>query len=261
MPLTSHPLKNKQLRIAMAQIVCIDGDLSGNLVRIENAIREAKEQQAGIIVFPESCLLGWVNPEAFRRASTIPGRDSDIICQLAKKYKIYICIGLDEKDGDKLYDAAILVDDQGNILLKHRKINVLPTLMTPPYSEGEGVSVAKTRFGTIGILICADSFQDDLLASMKEKKPDLLLIPYGWAAVENEWPAHGEDLVKVVRKAAGIMKCPVIGTNLVGQISHGPWTGQVYGGQSVSYNPANDSLVAGKDRERDIVMVSVPLSY
>ena len=253
----NNPVGRQTIKIAMAQIICIDGDLSGNLVRITNALEEAAQKQADIIVFPESSLLGWINPEAFQRATPIPGRESEIICELARKYKIHICIGLDEKDGDKLYDSAILVDDNGKILIKHRKINVLPDLMTPPYSVGEGVQTVQTRFGTIGVMICADSFSDNLLEIMQKKKPDLLLIPYGWAAPENEWPDHGKELLKVVMKAATKVNCPVIGTNLIGQVSHGPWTGQIYGGQSVAFDPGKDILMVGKDRERDIVITKI----
>jgi len=247
----------KSILIAMAQIICIDNDRSGNLVRIENAIIEAKQKNADLVLFPESCLLGWINPDAHQRACPIPGKDSELICNLAMKYKIHICIGLDEKDGDKLFDSAVLIDDKGYILLKHRKINVLPELMTPPYSVGVGVQAVQTRFGTIGVMICADSFRDNLLESMKEKKPDLLLIPYGWAAPESEWPAHGHELLKVVQNAAIKVNCPVIGTNLIGQVSHGPWTGQIYGGQSVAFDPEKDILTVGKDREKEIVIIKL----
>jgi hypothetical protein len=47
-----------------------------------------------------------------------------------------IAIGLDEKAGAQLYDSAILLDKTDKLLWKHRKINVLPWLMTPPYAEG-----------------------------------------------------------------------------------------------------------------------------
>jgi len=251
--------KNIHVKIAMAQIICIDNDRAGNLVRIENAIIEAKVKQADLIVFPESSLLGWENPDAHKRACPIPGEDSEFLCKLALKYKMLICIGLDEKDGDKLYDTAILIDENGNILLKHRKINVLPELMNPPYSVGDGVQVVKTKFGNIGVMICADSFIENLIESMNSKKPDLLLIPYGWAAPEKDWPQHGQELVKVVKYIAAKVNCPVVGTNLIGQISHGPWAGQVYGGLSVAYFPENDTLVIGKDRERDILLFKVDL--
>ena len=254
---TATNLKQQTIKIAMAQIICLDGDRSGNLVRIENALIAAKKEKVDMIVFPESSLLGWENPEAFQRACPIPGKDSEYLCSLAIKYKIYICIGLDEKDGEKLYDSAIIIDDNGLIILKHRKINVLPELMNPPYSVGSGVQTVKTRFGVVGLMICADSFIDELIQSMKNQKPDFVFIPYGWAAVEKEWPVHGQELVKVVKNVATTIGCPVIGTNLVGQISNGPWKGQTYGGQSVAYNPENKKLVTGKDRDVELVIVNL----
>ena len=112
----------------MCQIFCLDGDRSGNFVRIENAVSEAAKAGADIICFPETALLGWVNPAAHERAFEIPGQDTNRFAQLAKKYKKHLCVGLAEKDGDKLYDSVVLIDDRGRILLKHRKINILTEL-------------------------------------------------------------------------------------------------------------------------------------
>jgi len=248
-----------ELIIALAQILCIDGDRAGNFLRIENAIIEAKSKKAAIIVFPESAIFGWVNPEAHQRATTIPGTDSDQLCSLAKKYQIYICIGLDEKAKNQLFDSAILIDDEGKILLKHRKINVLPKLMTPSYSVGGEVNAVDTKFGKIGVLICADSFQQDLLEKMAIQKPTFMLIPFGWAAPENQWPQHGKNLEKVVKNVAQKLNCPVIGTDLVGQILHGPWAGQVYVGQSVACDKDGNVIKIGKDREPDILIVKISL--
>ena len=63
----------RTIQMAMCQIVCLDGDRAGNFVRIENALREAKAAQADIACFPETAILGWVNPEAHERAFPIPG--------------------------------------------------------------------------------------------------------------------------------------------------------------------------------------------
>lgn len=249
----------KNVRVAMAQIFSLDGDRSGNLVRIENAVREAKERGADIVTFPESCVLGWINASAHQRAFSIPGADSDKLCELAKRHNIHICIGLDEKEIDKLYGAVLLIDDTGKILYKHRKINVLPELMTPPYSVGDKVGGVQTRFGKIGLMICADSFMEDVLARMKESKPDLVLIPYGWAAEEHEWPIHGKELEKVVQHAATTIGCPVIGTDLVGEISGGPWKGRIYGGQSVAADKSGNVIARGKDRDSDLVIVNVTI--
>ncbi|PKA99568.1 putative amidohydrolase [Flavobacteriaceae bacterium MAR_2009_75] len=248
-----------EVKIAMAQILCIDSDRAGNFTRIEDALIEAKNQNVEIIVFPESSILGWQNPAAYEIANPIPGDDSKQLCKLAKKYGMFICIGLDEKEGNKLYDSAILIDDQGEILLKHRKNNIITELMTPPYSKGNDINVVETKFGTIGVLICADTFIDEVLDSMKSKKPDLMLIPYGWAAPDEDWPEHGQELVKVVKNTSKKIGCPVVGTDLIGQITNGPWTGMTYGGLSVAYDNKKDSIIIGKDRERDIIVFTLEL--
>jgi len=245
------------IKVAMCQILVLDGDRSGNFVRIEDAIREAKDAGAEVVCLPETVILGWVNPDAHERAYPIPGKDSAQLCKLAKKYHVHLCAGLEEKDGRSLYDSAILTDDKGRILLKHRKINVMPELMTPPYTPGSEVAIVQTRFGKIGILICADTHDDKILDRMAALKPDLLLVPFGYAATENDWPGHGKELEKVVVKTARKTASPVVGTNLVGEITHGPWTGRVYGGQSIAADKGGNVIAIGKDRDRDIKIVAV----
>jgi len=251
------PAQMKTIRIAMCQIFALDGDRSGNFVRIENAIREAKDADADIICFPETTILGWVNPDAHKRAYPIPGKDSQRLCELAKKYKTYLCAGLAEKNGTNLYDSVILIDNKGRILLKHRKINILTELMTPPYTPGKDVNTVETEFGKIGLLICADTFEDEILKRMAALKPDLLLVPFGWAAEENEWPEHGKKLENVVTEAARKTGAPVVGTDLVGQITRGPWKNRVFGGQSVAADKNGKTLAIAKDRDRDIKIASI----
>ncbi len=249
--------QQRTVRIALAQIFCLDGDRSGNFARIEGAIAEAKEQGAEIVCFPETAILGWVNPDAHERAFPIPGEDSDRLCKLAKVNNIFISIGLAEKEGEKLYDSVILIDNKGNIILKHRKINIVTELMSPPYTLGSDIKIVDTKFGKIGLLICADSFKEEILNEMKELKPDLMLIPYGWAAGEDAWPEHAKALERTVQNTAKTIGCPVIGTDLIGQISHGPWTGLTYGGASVVSDATGNILAVGKDRDREVVIVTV----
>jgi len=260
-PMNTHDAPERQVRIAVAQILCLDGDRAGNFARIENALIEAKQMGAEIVTFPESSILGWENPAAHKRAYPIPGADSDALCALASKYRVFLCVGLDERDGDRLFDSCLLIDDKGTILLKHRKVNVLPELMTPPYSVGDGVARSvDTRFGRIGMIICADSFRTELVKDMAGQKPDLMLIPYGWAAPEEEWPGHGDSLRDIVQTVARTVHCPVVGTDLVGTVTNGPWSGQVYGGQSVAVGRDGSILFRGKDRDRDVSVISVRLT-
>jgi len=243
----------------MGQIVCLDGDRRGNLARIEHAIAEAKGAGADIVCLPEMALLGWVNPDAHQRAQPIPGRDSEFLCQLARDHDISLSVGLAEKKGNHLYDSALLIDDQGQVLLKHRKINLLAKLMTPPYTPGEEVRVVETRLGRIGLLICADTHEAEILAQMAELEPRLLLVPYGYAAAEEAWPGHGKALERVVTNTAKTTGVPVIGTNLIGRISHGPWRGLTYGGHSVAADRTGKILALGRDLDRDVKLITLAL--
>lgn len=256
---SSKSQSRKNVKIALCQIFCFDSDSDGNFARIEHAISEAKEMGAEIACFPETCLLGWVNPDAHKKSFPIPGDFSNRLGQLAKQYNIFLAVGLAEKVGEELYDSAILIDNLGNILLKHRKINILTELMTPPYIPGADVKVVQTPFGKIGMLICADTFQLKILKKMAGLKPDLLIVPYGWAAQVEEWPEHGKSLENVVRHTAKKVNVPVIGTDLVGQITNGPWNGRTFGGHSVAADKEGKVLAVCKDRDRDVKVITVEL--
>ena len=249
----------QKVQIAMCQILGLDNDREGNFVRIAAAVREAKKKDAQIVCLPEAIVLGWVNPAAHERANPIPGKDTDRLAALAKQYQVYLCVGVCEKEGDRLYDTAVLFDPTGKMLLKHRKINILTSWMTPSYTPGKDVNVVETEFGKIGILICADTFKKSICRRMEALHPDLMLVPYGWAAKEKQWPQHGKALEKVVRRAAAWIGAPVVGTDLVGQISTGRSRGLIYGGASVAVDPDGKVLALAADRDRDIKVFSVTL--
>ena len=249
------------VRIAVCQILAIDGDREGNFRRIEYALEQARAERADIAAFPQSVILGWQNPDSHRLATPIPGADSDRIAALARQYGLMIALGLDEKDGEQLYDSAILVDKTGKLLWKHRKLNVLANLMDPPYAVGapEGIGAVDTEYGRIGILICADTFVDAYAERINQLKPDLVLVPYGWAAELDKWPQHEKDLEQLVARRAEAWRCPVVGTDLVGVIMHGPWKGQTYGGASVVADGSGQVLGILRDRDVEVRVVELPV--
>jgi predicted amidohydrolase len=92
-----------------------------------------------------------------------------------------------------------------------------------------------------------------------EQKPDLLLVPYGWAADMDAWPQHGKSLVACVTAAAKRAGCPVVGTDLVGVISAGSWQGKTYGGQSVVADAAGNVLGTLRDRDAEVRVFELPV--
>ena len=249
------------VRLAVCQTLCIDGDREGNYRRIENALEIASAQGAELACFPEAAVLGWVNPDAYQLAHPIPGRTSDRVAELARRYRMMVAIGIAETDGDQLYDSAVLVGRDGALLLKHRKINTIVELLDPPYARGVPgeIKVVDTEVGRVGMLICADTFVEELVRGVGRQSPDLLIVPFGWAAKKEMWPDHGKKLAQVVSRAAKWAGCPVVGTDLVGMITSGPWKGRTYGGQSVVADRAGEVLAVLRDRDTDVRVLEVPI--
>ena len=253
----------RTVRVAVCQTLCIDSDIEGNLRRIEYAVQDAAQKHADIACLPETALIGWVNPAAHELAQPIPGPLSDRITAIARQHRIMIATGICEKDGDTLYDSAILINDDGEILLKHRKINILPELMDPPYAPGsiDDIRAVDTPIGRIGMLICADVFKEEIVDAAAARKPDLMLIPFGWAADTSAWPRHGQTLAAWVSSVARRLHCPVVGTDLVGAVSSGPWKGKTYGGQSPVADSRGHILATLRDRDPEVRLFDLTVNH
>ena len=104
-----------------------------------------------------------------------------------KKMK-FIFAGLTEKDNanNKNYNSAILIDKQGNILTKYRKINVLEQAFEF-YEVGNKLEVIDTEFGKIGINICSDNYHDsiDIGYVLCRMGAEIILSPSSWTVDYN----------------------------------------------------------------------------
>jgi N-carbamoylputrescine amidase len=251
----------RKMKLALCQICVVAGDREGNFQRIGVALREATDQDATLAVLPESCLLGWVNPDAHRLAHSIPGPDSDRLCAMARDLGIGLVAGLEEKNGANLHGSAVAISADGELLALHRKINVLPELMDPPYTPGHAdqLTLAQFPWGTVALLICADTFNNSATNRVKSAEPDLLVVPYGWAAVPHEWPEHADRMSILVCRRAKEIGCPVIGVDCVGEIVAGPWKGKTFGGASVASDADGRRLTAPRIGEDCVIIAEIEI--
>lgn len=134
--------------MAACQIL-VDGDSEAAPERIDRALGLVRADGAHIALFSEACLFGWVNPAAQGLPDPVPGATTERLGRLARNHGILLALGLAEKDGEHLHNAAVLIDRDGTLLLKHRKLNILSELMEPSYVSGESArdSVVPTRYG------------------------------------------------------------------------------------------------------------------
>jgi predicted amidohydrolase len=73
---------------------------------------------------------------------------------------MWVSAGCLEKDGNKVYNSAVIIDRTGRIVLKQQKIDTLPWLTQHLYDRGNpgDIKTVDTEFGRIGPTICADNF-------------------------------------------------------------------------------------------------------
>jgi predicted amidohydrolase len=250
-------------RVGMAQILVEGGRPEANLGRAVARIHEAAERGCRLVVLPECMDLGWTDPSARTIAQPIPGAHSDRLAQAARNNGIFVAAGLVERLGEKLFNAAVLIDPGGEVLLVHRKINELD-LAHDLYSIGDRLGVAHTPLGTLGVNICADNFSDSLAVGhvLARMGAQVLLSPSAWAVDadhDNTATPYGDLWRTSYRELCRLYDLYVIGVSNVGRLSSGPWKGRKVIGCSLAVGPGGEILAEGPYGETAEALVVVEI--
>jgi predicted amidohydrolase len=233
--------------VGMGQILVEGGRPESNLDRAANAIRDAAAQGCRLVVLPECLDFGWTDPSARNGAQPIPGSHVAQLAATAKANSIYVAAGLVERAGERLYNAAVLLDPAGRALLHYRKINEL-AIGLELYSVGDRLGVVETELGVIGLNICADNFDDSaanghMLARMGAQ---LIVSPSSWAVPADRVGAPYGDLWRdAYGRLASLYDVTVIGVSNVGPITAGPWQGRACIGSSLAVGPGGRVSAVG----------------
>lgn len=258
----SYAAAAARLHVAMVQMPIEDGDLAGNMQRAETGIRQAAARKADLVCLPEAADFGWLYQEARRDALPIPGRYTDFLSKLAKELNVWIAAGCLEKDGDRTYNSAVLINRQGEIVLKHRKINTLEDLTRHLYDRGDpkDIKPADTEFGRIGLTICADNFDIENPKRLAEMGAWLLIAPHGFAAEPDKSESNAAEYQEHIRRVAKGTGMWVVGTDSVlGTVTGGAWKGYRHSGCSTIADPKGNATVVGKFLEPDLVICDIPV--
>ncbi|MCF8463392.1 MAG: carbon-nitrogen hydrolase family protein [Flavobacteriales bacterium] len=235
----SRQEKKSRIKLAMGQLLVEGGEPERNLERAKKMIAQAKEYGAELIVLPETIDFAWTHPSAFDEALPIPGAYSNRLCSWAKQYGIYICAGLTEKRSDgRLFNTALLVDNNGEILIKYHKINLIE-VEQPYYEIGDILRVVDSPWGKIGINICADNYRESVhigktLGAMGAR---IILSPSSWTVnhgISEIDDPYEDKWVKPLSYIATMYDCLVISTTSVGYIVGGPYEGKKMVGCSLA---------------------------
>ncbi len=217
-------------RLGMAQILVEGGQPEANLKRAEQAVKELADRGAQVVLLPEALNLGWTHSSCHQVAESIPdGPTCQRLGQLARVHGIHVVVGLVECESTQIYNAAVWIDTDGKVILKHRKIHELD-IAHDCYQQGQSLQVVDTELGRVGVMICADAFAPNFSVSraLGAMGAQVILSPCAWAVPPNHDPKrepYGQLWRDCYAPVCAEYSLSIAGCSNVGSIELGPWQG------------------------------------
>jgi len=182
--------------VALAQIATCPGQFQHNLDRHREMIARARAAGAGLVVFPELSLSGYLLAHGtLEQAMTVD--DTRLAPLLDASREVAMLVGLPLREpGGGIANAALLLED-GEVRGVHRKL-YLPTYGM--FDEGRyfvaGTSVrpVDSRLGRLGVLICEDCWHPSTATLLARQGVDALVVMAGGPSeldLGDEPPAAG----------------------------------------------------------------------
>jgi|MDTC01.1.fsa_nt_gb predicted amidohydrolase len=165
-----------------------------NISKISEYIDRATNgfPQVDLIVFPEYSTHGFAfDPYAkhIKLASTVPGPETELFGKKAKEKNVWICVSIVEKhdkpDG-KPYNAMLIINPEGEVALKYRKM--MPWCPKEPWTPGEEMQVCKgPKESNIAVTLCSDFDYPEIGREAAWKGANVILRPskymYPWDSI------------------------------------------------------------------------------
>ena len=97
--------------------------------------------------------------------------------RLAKENDLYIVAGIVERDKHLLYNVAILVGPDGELVGKYRKTTLPRGEIEAGLTPGSEYPVFETRFGKVGMMICYDGFFPEVARELSHRGAEVIAWP------------------------------------------------------------------------------------
>ena len=202
------------MKLAIAQINCTVGDLSGNVRKILDYTDRAKKSGAALLITPELAVSGYP-PEDLLLRDGFKLACGDAVADIAKNIKgITLLVGHPHLIGNDLYNAASVIRN-GGIIATYCK-NKLPNDSVFDeyryFRPGTDPCVFELNGTRFGINICQDIWEEGTASRAREAGADILLVL-------NSSPYHmrkQELRHRIARQRISETATPIIYANLVG---------------------------------------------
>ena len=171
------------MKLFLAQINNIVGDIDGNLKRAIDILDQAEELNSDLVVFSELFLSGYPPEDLVLKKSFVEEcRNAlDTLINYSKTKKVGLIVGLPIYEKNNLFNAAAIVDE-GKLIGFSKKINL------PNYSvfdekrvfhQNDIPKVFEFRGIKLGVPICEDIWQDNVCVELKNQGCELIVSPNG----------------------------------------------------------------------------------
>ena len=242
-------------------------DPQKNLSKAVGLIRKAATRGARIIslqeLFNTLYFCQEENTRFFDWAQGIPGPVTDELSRAAKSLKVVIIAPFFEKRAKGIYhNSACVIDADGKVLGPYRKMHIPDD---PGFYEkfyfvpgDRGFQVFKTRYGSLGVLICWDQWFPEAARLTALAGADILFYPtaIGWKPGEPEltkqYHAAWETIQRSHAIANGVF---VASTNRVGTQG-----GFKFWGSSFVAGPFGEILSKASANKEEILIADCDLS-
>lgn len=237
------------MKLAAIQYKPPKGNVPKAHVELGRLIDEAGAQNADVIVLPEMATTGyiWDNAAALRpHAELANGSTYEWLAQKAIAHQAWIICGYAETDdkGD-LYNSALVVSPEGELVCSYRKVLLFEADYTWA-KPGNTRYIVPSQWGRIAPIICMDLNDDHCIAFLKKQKIDICAFCTNWV----------EENVAVLwywQLRLGHFKGYFVAAN-----SWGHDSGTTFSGASAILGPKGKLLVqAGKEGDC-VIIAEVP---
>jgi N-carbamoylputrescine amidase len=224
-----EPHKPRTVRVAITQMPC-DESAEHNLARqvalVEKAARSGGEIICTQELFRSQYFCQVEDHRFFALAESIPGPSTDALCAVARDREVVIVASLFEKRAAGLYhNTAVVIDADGSILGMYRKMHIPDD---PLYYEkfyftpgDTGFRAWKTRYATLGVLICWDQWFPEGARLTAMQGAEILFYPtaIGWHPSEKkEFGKAQHDSWELIQRSHAVANgCFVCAPNRVGR--------------------------------------------
>jgi len=202
------------MKIAIAQINCMVGDIAGNAEKIIAYVAQAKMQGATLVVTPELSLCGYPPEDLLLRADFLNACDRTLHALAERFSGITVIVGHPHQVDGVCFNAASVLQD-GEVLATYHK-HALPNYAVFDekryFSPGSDALVFMHQGVNVGVLICADVWEPTPALRAKAAGAQLLVAL-------NASPFHMEKQftrIDKLRQRVSETELPIVYVNMVG---------------------------------------------